>query len=354
MTIDRESECDDAILEYGTREPLLGEYERAIEEDRIASLYWRTVLPGGVRAHGKAQWIRAAFEKLSVVVGRAAQERSRIYSSLEGAGGGHRVLGLWKRLEDDMTRATAVLIVHGARSRMHREKLSLEDAVAEEIAIYDSRPHERHVRGGKVVRSGPPKRGSVGGPPKRRTDSDRPSLPPIEVETESESVDGGFDEEYPAYPTPEPAAPPAGEDDGPAALLAKIRFLVLQYVTKETVAFGVGEAERGRLADEMHLELNELLRLFRSRVKSAGRVSAAMTTPFPRAEVVAACTQLTMPVPRSGEAVDLMKARRLFRQQARDHHPDKTDDPRRHELYKKLAKACETLALYNDSLAQRP
>jgi|GEM_PF-6016709 len=323
----RESECKEAIRAYADRAPHLGEYHRAQEEAQISSLYWRTVPIGGKKASGQEKWVRDAFDSVDRPLARAAAERQRIHSTLESAGGAHRALALWNRLDKDLTRMTALHIIRDARALMAETAMPLEAALEEALAVYDSRPVERYVRGGKAVRTGKPKRTAAPPPRAEPPRMDPPSDPPSEAAE----------------------APPPGPVEDPSVFLARIRALVLQYAALQ--APRLQESDRARLVDELHVDLNETLKHFRSRVKSANaHAGDALTTPFSRAAMVQACVQLSMPTPKVGEPVDMIRARRLFRQQARDHHPDRTDDPQRHDLYRKLSKACETLAHYNDSL----
>jgi hypothetical protein len=306
----RVAQCDAALRAYVERSGSLSEYDRAVEEKRLADEFSKDV-PAG-RKYAQDRWL---YVKLGPgQMGTAASYRYTIRSLLRGEGE-----ELWRRLDRDLRLSVGVTLASEARAMTQwKRPVQINVAVARVLDQYDRRPKVVYGKDGKITRSGAP-------------------VPRGHRSQKTTLLESGE--------PPEPSAPAASAvppDD------SSMRRVLLAYMTEQLS--GIPKDQRAAIFEASRVDAEHILRAFSQRVRRATTAHLEHTIALTRRDVVSACNKLMLQPPRPGRPVDLKVMRKLYRQQAAPHHPDRTDDPERHLLYRQLTEACDVLVRYNETM----
>lgn len=233
---------------------------------------------------------------------------------------------LWERAEKDYTLVTCVDLLRTARrTSTSSTQEALRTALAAAMNEYDSRPHLRHLVGGKIARTRSPTR--------LPTTPDVPALPAASEATRQDTRKSS-----------------EGIDTA-RVFWDELRRHVIGYITPKLV--GAPELIREKLYGELETDLKVLLDGFQQKLQRAVKYGNG-TVEIYRKQVLEACRALTLEPPKLGQPVDLKEARRKQRRLAALYHPDthKGDDSMR-ALYVGVMQAFDVLEQYNENLEAR-
>lgn len=225
---------------------------------------------------------------------------------------------MWDQVIDrKMLLSTAAQIVREARKLTVSAKISLEDAIQESLAVYESKPYIIYV-GGIPLHKGKPKR--------------KPTIPAAVIKKPRSTVK---------------------TDDG--ILLARIRGEIAAYLEKRIT--GVEPILREKLVSEFEVAVKVLIEELRHKMARLIEFSddtKKVNQSIMHRDVVAACETLHMDPPTTGRPADLSKAKRQKKALAREYHPDVHGGDMRERMQEKfhaVLAAFSVIERYNEQVS---
>jgi hypothetical protein len=252
---------------------------------------------------------------------------------------------LWRRLDADMTIATAIRIFRKAVVR-GRSGEDLGEAILREIEAYDSNGFVAMLPDGKTIR----KKGFGGKIPKTGEPGETREPPAPE---DGPSVSAGPDpvEDPPVEEAQDPPRP-RGPGEGREEYWEKIRTMTRAYVNERLST--TPSTIRDELVTDMEMEMRAALGRIQARVRRLEREARSSAPHRIRKEVLEWCRVLHLGPPGVGKPVDEKELKSRYRKLAREYHPDKTGgDEAMTAVFRSVDEAFLGLTSYNEQFARK-